>query len=110
MDMLMTTQNMLQMETAPRVINQKKTAWLILFLAGSVVFGGKCKIGNVLLLLLLLVLIRAKSQGSGCTATIRLIAHPVFYKFPLSPPDVSTSYAKRENQSKRDGSIMGEKE
>jgi hypothetical protein len=26
----------------------------------------------------LLLVIRARSQGSGCTATIRLIVHPVF--------------------------------
>jgi hypothetical protein len=39
------------------------------------------------------VVIRVRSQGSGCTASIRLIVHPVFLKFPLSPPDVSTSNA-----------------
>jgi hypothetical protein len=45
-----------------------------------------------LLLLFLLLVIRARNQGSGCTAAIRLIVHTVSYKFPLSPPDVSTSY------------------
>jgi hypothetical protein len=30
------------------------------------------------LLLLLVVVIRARSQGSGCTAAIRLIVYPVF--------------------------------
>jgi hypothetical protein len=60
-------------------------------------------------LLLLLVVIRARSQGSGCTAAIRLIVHPVFWKFPLSPPDVSTSYATREIRAARGGTLMGEK-
>jgi hypothetical protein len=51
-----------------------------------------------------------RSQGSGCTEAIRLIVHPVFYKFPLSPPDISTSYATREIQAARGGTLMGEKE
>jgi hypothetical protein len=33
---------------------------------------------QILLLLLLLLVIRAQNQGSGCTAAIRLIVHPVF--------------------------------
>jgi hypothetical protein len=59
--------------------------------------------------MLLLVVIRAQSQGSGCTAAIRLIVHPVFKKFPLSPPDVSTSYVTREIRAARGGNLMGEK-
>jgi hypothetical protein len=31
-------------------------------------------------------------------------------KFPLSPPDVSTSYMAREIQATRGGTLMGEKE
>jgi hypothetical protein len=50
----------------------------------------------LLLLVVVVVVIRARSQGSVCTAAVRLIVHPFFYKFPLSPPDVSTSYATRE--------------
>jgi hypothetical protein len=60
--------------------------------------------------MLLLLVIRARSQGSGCTAAIRLIVHPVFYKFLLSPPDVSTSYATQEIQAARGGTLMREKE
>jgi hypothetical protein len=56
------------------------------------------------------VVIRARSQGSGCTAAIGLIVHPVFQKFPLSPPDVSTSYATQEIQAARGGTLMDEKE
>jgi hypothetical protein len=65
---------------------------------------------HTLLLLLLLLVIRARSQGSSCTAAIRLIVHPVFCKFALSPPDVSTSYATREIEAVRGGTLMGEKE
>jgi hypothetical protein len=50
------------------------------------------------LLLVVVVVIRAQSQGSGCTAAIRLIVHPVFYKSPLSPPDVSTSYERSKQR------------
>jgi hypothetical protein len=32
----------------------------------------------LLLLVVVVVVITARSQGSGCTAAIRLIAHPVF--------------------------------
>jgi hypothetical protein len=60
--------------------------------------------------MLLLVVIRAWRQGSGCTAAIRLIVHPIFYKFPLSPPDVSTSYATREIRAARGVTLMGEKD
>jgi hypothetical protein len=74
-----------------------------------------CYISLLLLLLLVvvvvvLVVIRARSQGSGCTAAIRLILHPVFKKFPLSPPDVSTTYATREIQAAIGGTLMGEKD
>jgi hypothetical protein len=34
--------------------------------------------GEGVLMLLLLLVIRAQSQGSGCTAAIRIIVHPVF--------------------------------
>jgi hypothetical protein len=73
---------------------------------------------NYLLLLLLLLLvvvvvvvvvIGAQCQGSRCTAAVRLIVHPVFYKFPLSPPDISTSYATREIQAARGETLMSEK-
>jgi hypothetical protein len=63
-----------------------------------------------LLLVVVVVVVRARSQGSGCTAAIRLIVHPVFYKFPLSPSDVSTFYATREIQATRGGTLMGEKD
>jgi hypothetical protein len=48
--------------------------------------------------------------GEQGIATTRLIVRPVFYKFPLSPPDVSTSYATREIQAARSVNLMGEKE
>jgi hypothetical protein len=63
-----------------------------------------------MLLLLLVVVIRARSQGSGCTAATRLIVHPVFYKFPLSPLDVSMSCVTQDIQAARGGTLMGEKE
>jgi H+/Cl- antiporter ClcA len=33
----------------------------------------------LLLVVVVVVVIRAQSQGSGCTAAIRLIVHPVFF-------------------------------
>jgi hypothetical protein len=50
------------------------------------------------------------AKAPGFTAAIRLIAHPVFLKLPLSPPDVSTSHATREIQVASLGTLMGEKE
>jgi hypothetical protein len=43
------------------------------------------------------------------TVAIRLIVHPVFQKFPLSPPDVSTSYATREIRAARGGTYWARK-
>jgi hypothetical protein len=63
----------------------------------------------LLLLLLVVVVISARIQGSSCTAAISLIVHPVFYKFPLSPPDASTTYATREIRAARGGTLMGGK-
>jgi hypothetical protein len=50
---------------------------------GSLKLGGSVSSVGMLLLLLLVVVvvvvvIRARRQGSGCTAAIRLIVHPVF--------------------------------
>jgi hypothetical protein len=54
-------------------------------------------------LVFVVLVVRARSQGSGSTAAIRFIVQPLFYKFPMSPPDVSTSYATREIQAARVG-------
>jgi hypothetical protein len=47
------------------------------------------------------------ARAPGCTAAITLIVRPVFWKFPLSPSDVRTSYATRDIQAARGRNFNG---
>jgi hypothetical protein len=57
-----------------------------------------------------LLVIRARSQGSGCTAFIRLIVHPLLIEVPTVAAGCLHVLRDARNPSRERGILMGEKE
>jgi hypothetical protein len=59
---------------------------------------------------MMMMMIRARSQGSGCTAAIRLIVHPVFLEVPTVAARFLHILRDARDPSSERWKLMGEKE